>query len=139
MNLTLILFSISILSSKCVAVLFSNVAKSISIISMAMIILIILTIILFNKKIKNKLSVVILLSINMPLITAATNVPTLPSLNPTSMPSLSPTSPTLNPTPFPTYISTSCGTNRWCYSIDIYPMRHIQTETTVLLQVNNPA
>ena len=60
-----------------------------------------------------------------------TIAPTYPTLSPTQL-SISPSAnPSVPPTPAPTgTLQISCGTNRWCYEVDLYPTIGIETPHT---------
>eukprot|EP01084_Bolivina_argentea_P069910 127145_1 len=62
---------------------------------------------------------------------APTDIPTALTASPTSAPSLAPTTP---PTLSPTNTAILCGTFKYCYYVDIYPVSGVATEKTITIQ-----
>eukprot|EP01083_Nonionella_stella_P025868 71216_1 len=72
----------------------------------------------------------------MPTPSPTTPYPTIPTVYPTVVPSMNPTSPTLAPTLSPTW-HVLCGTNTWCYHVDITPSLTETTTWTVPIQFDD--
>eukprot|EP01083_Nonionella_stella_P273820 929124_1 len=68
---------------------------------------------------------------------APSHAPTTPTVIPTNAPSNAPTVPTLRPTPNPT-AKVSCGSNKYCYSVDVVPIDDQKISTTMAVSDRYP-